>query len=176
METKKKKLEEAKKFLEKLKTNEKSVLFSEEKLNKKLLKKLKKSKYSNDKKLLKLIDLAENNIEQFNENNENIVPARLNYVEEKEIDRSTLCSLDSPFQLMHPDITNLEFLGKSATAPRYALLIVGLYSSKYYVYPIQSRKQLLKYINEFYLKLIKKLVICVFKQKMNFSRQNKRLK
>ena len=44
METKKKKLEEAKKFLEKLKTNEKSVLFSEEKLNKKLLRKLKKIK------------------------------------------------------------------------------------------------------------------------------------
>ena len=158
METKKKKLEEAKKNFEKLKTNEKSVLFSEEKLNKKFLRKLKKSKYSNDKKLLKLIDPAENNIEQFNVNNENIVPIRLNYVEKKEIDRSTLCSLDGPFQLMHPDITNLEFLGKSATTPRYALLIVGLYASKCYVYRIQSRKQLLKYMNEFYIEIDKKFL------------------
>ena len=64
--------------------------------------------------------------------------------------------MDGPFQLMHPDITNLEFLGKSATTPRYALLIVGLYSSKCYVYPIQSRKQLLKYMNEFYIEIDKK--------------------
>ena len=30
-------------------------------------------KYSNDKKLLKLIDLAENNIKKFNAKNENIL-------------------------------------------------------------------------------------------------------
>ena len=43
-------LTEAKATFEKLKTDEKSVLFAEEKINNNLLKKLKKSKYSNDKK------------------------------------------------------------------------------------------------------------------------------
>ena len=41
--------------------------------------------------------------------------------------------MDGPFQLMHADITNLEFLEKSAAMPKYALLIVGLYASKVYV-------------------------------------------
>ena len=59
METKNKILQEAKKnIFEKLKPNGKSVVFSEENLNIRLLKKLKKSRYSDDKKLLKLINLA----------------------------------------------------------------------------------------------------------------------
>ena len=50
--------------------------FLEKKLNIKLVKKFKKSKYSNDKKLLKLTDLAENIIKKFNKNNEKIIPVR----------------------------------------------------------------------------------------------------
>ena len=53
-------LTEAKATFEKLKADENSVLFAEKKINNNLLKKLKKSKYSNDKKLLKLISSAEN--------------------------------------------------------------------------------------------------------------------
>ena len=45
-------------MFENLKTDEKSVLFSEGKLNLKLLKKLKKSSHVNDKKLLKLVNTA----------------------------------------------------------------------------------------------------------------------
>ena len=51
---------EAKKTFEKLKTGENSLLFVEEKINNNLLKKLKKSKHSSDKKLLKLTSSAEN--------------------------------------------------------------------------------------------------------------------
>ena len=105
-----------------------------------MLKKLKKSKYSDHKKLLKLINLAENNIAQFNENNQNSVPIRQDYLEKRKIDRSKLYSMDGLFRLMHTDIANLEFLGKSVTTPRYALLIVDLYSSKCYIYPTRSRK------------------------------------
>ena len=43
MESKQKKLQKAKTIFQSLKTNEKSLLFSEEKLNFKLFKKLKKS-------------------------------------------------------------------------------------------------------------------------------------
>ena len=33
----------------------------------------------------------------------------------KNIDRSILYSFDGPFQLIHADVGNLEFLGKNAT-------------------------------------------------------------
>ena len=98
------------------------MLFSEETLSLKLSKNLKRSTYVNDKKLLKLINVSENSIEGFNKN-DNKISIRLDYVEKREIDRSTLYSFNSPFQLMHADIANLEILGKSATV-RYVLLIV----------------------------------------------------
>ena len=98
------------------------MLFSEETVSLKLSKNLKRSTYINDKKLLKLINVSENSIEGFNKN-DNEISIRLDYVEKREIDRSTLYSFNSPFQLMHADIANLEILGKSATV-RYALLIV----------------------------------------------------
>ena len=128
------------------------MLFSEEKLDLKLFKKLKKSIYVNEKKILKKINVAENSIEEFNKN-DNKTPIRLDYVEKREIDRSTVYSFNSPFQLMHADIANLEFLGKSATVPKYALLIVDLFLSKVYVYPMQLQKQLLKYLNIFYVEI-----------------------
>ena len=128
------------------------MLFSEEKLDLKLFKKLKKSIYVNDKKILKMINVAENSIEEFNKN-DNKTPIRLNYVEKREIDRSTVYSFNSPFQLMHADTANLEFLGKSATVPKYALLIVDLFLLKVYVYPMQLQKQLLKYLNIFYVEI-----------------------
>ena len=134
MESKQKILQEAKIIFESLKTDEKSVLFSEEKLNLKLFKKLKKSINVNDKKLLKLINVAENSTEEFNKN-DNQIPIRLDYVEKREIDRSTLYSLNGPpFNL---STLTLDFLGKSATVPKYALLKVDLLSSKVYVYPVQ---------------------------------------
>ena len=98
------------------------MLFSEETVSLKLSKNLKRSTYINDKKLLKLINVSENSIEGFNKN-DNEISIRLDDVEKREIDRSTLCIFNSPFQLMHADIANLEILGKSATV-RYALLIV----------------------------------------------------
>ena len=98
------------------------MLFSEETISLKLSKNLKRSTYINDKKLLKLINVSENSIEGFNKN-DNKISIRLDDVEKREIDRSTLYSFNSPFQLMHADIANLEILGKSATV-RYALLIV----------------------------------------------------
>ena len=92
--------------------------------------------------------MLENNIEQINDNE---VPIRVDYVEKREIDISTLFSFDGPFQLLHADVANLKFLGKSASVPNYALLIVDLYSSKVYVYLMRSRKQFLKKLEQFYI-------------------------
>ena len=88
--------------------------------------------------LLKLIGLIEKSIDD-----EEKVPTRVDYVEKREIDRSTLSSFDGSFQLIHADVGNLESLGKSATTPRYVLLAVDLYFSKVYIYPMCSRKQIL---------------------------------
>ena len=77
-------------------------------------------------------------------------PTRADYVGKREIDRSTLCSFDGPFQLLHADVGNLEFLGKDATFPQYVLVIVDLFSSKIYTYSMKSRKQILQKIKLFY--------------------------
>ena len=150
MEHKVKVLQETKKTIfNELTTDAKSVLSLRDELNTKLLKKLKKSPFTKDKQLLKLIDLRENKIKKINDDK---VPIRLDYVEKREIDRSTVYSFDFPFQLLHADVGNLEFLGKLASVPNYALLIVDLYlySSKvYYVYPMRSRKQIHKKLEQF---------------------------
>ena len=62
MKNKEKVLKETKNMFEKLKIDLKSFLFSEEKLYKQLLKKLKKSSYSKNNLLLRLINLTEQKI------------------------------------------------------------------------------------------------------------------
>ena len=62
---------------------------------------------------------------------------RIDYVEKREIDHSTLYSFNAPFQLLHADIANLEFLGKNATFSQYVLVIVDLFSSKFYTYSMK---------------------------------------
>ena len=47
-------------------------------------------------------------------------------------------------------VGNLEFLRKSAISPRYVLLVVDLYSSKVYVYPMSFRKLILQMLGHFY--------------------------
>ena len=76
--------------------------------------------------------------------NDDKISTRADFVDKKEIDRSNLYSFDGAFQLIHADIESLEFLGKNATIPRYLMLVVDLYSSKVYFYPMRSRKQILQ--------------------------------
>ena len=82
--------------------------------------------------------------------NEDKAPTRADYVEKREIDRSTLYNFDGPFQLLHADVGNLEFLGKNATFSQYVLVILDLFSSKIYTYSMKSRKQTLKKLKLFY--------------------------
>ena len=83
-------LKQARSIFSSLIADPNSVLFSEEQIDKRLLKKLKKSKYEKDALLLKLILLADNNLD-----NEDKTPTRVDFVVVKrEIDRSTLCIFD----------------------------------------------------------------------------------
>ena len=131
-------LEAAKNTFSMLKIDPSSAAFAEEILDKKLMLKLKKSKYVEDKNFVKLVNLLENNVifEQ------NVDVKRTDFVEKKEIDRSTLYSFDAPFRLFHADIGNLEYLGKNATFLQYVLVLVDLFSLKVYTYPMKSRKQI----------------------------------
>ena len=68
----------------------------------------------------------------------------MTFVEKKDdVDRSTLYGFDGPFELLHAEVGNLEFLGKSATDPKYCLLFVDLFTSKVYVYPMKLTKPIL---------------------------------
>ena len=145
----KKVLKEARTIFNNLKTDPNSALFSEERIDQWLLKKLKKSRYSVDSQLVELILLADNR--DFLEVDK--TPTRADYVEKREIESSTWNRFDEPFQLLHADVRNLEFLGKNAEIPQYALMVVDLYSSKVYVYPMRSRKQILQKMKLFYNKV-----------------------
>ena len=116
------------------------MLFTIEQLNKKVLKKLKKSLYEKDKELFNFFSLLENK-DDFDKDKKVPLPIKATYVEKgDDIDRSTLYSFPGPFELLHADVANLEFLGKSAADPKYCLIIVDLFTSKMYSYPMKNRK------------------------------------
>ena len=148
MDIEKKSLKFERTAFDMLKTDPASAAFAEEILDKKLLLKIKKSKYKDDKNFFKVV----NNL-FLNNNEPNFEPEIVNrsdYIEKREIDHSTLCSFDGPFQLVHADVANLEFLGKKITFPKYALVLVDLFSSKTYTYRMKSRKQIRQRLEEFY--------------------------
>ena len=65
-------------------------------------------------------------------------------------DQSTLYSVSKPFELLHADNADLRFLAKSAVDPKYCLLVVDLFTSKVYVYPMKNRTLLAKKLEIFY--------------------------
>ena len=137
------KLAKLKTLFRNLQIEAKSILFTEEKINEKLLKKLKKSDYDKDTTFVKEGKLFKGNI-NVNDDEKKSRPIKMTFAEKKDdVDRSTLYSFDGPFQLLHADIGNLEFLGKSATDPKYCLLFVDLFTSKVYVYHMKLRKSIL---------------------------------
>ena len=121
----KKVLKETKTIFNYLKTELKSVSFLEGKIDKRLLKKTIKSKYLKDSQLLKLLLLADN--KDFLDDDK--TPTRTDYIEKREIDRSTLYNFDRPFHLLHADVQILEFLQRNATFLQYVLVVVDLYLS-----------------------------------------------
>ena len=141
-------MEDAKKVFNQLKVDPQSVAFAEELLNKRLLVRLKKSKYPKDKLFFKIVnDLDREKSVIFNPETVN----RTDYVEKRDIDRSTLYSFSRPLKLLHADVANLEFLGKNATFPQYVILVVDLFSSKTYTYLMRSRRQIRDRLEQFYL-------------------------
>ena len=145
----KKLLKEARTVFNNLKTDPNTVLFSEEKIDNRLLKKLKKPKYLKYSKLLKLILLPDN--KYFLDDDKE--PTRTGYIKKREIGMSALYSFDGPIQLLYANIRNLEIVRRNATFLLQVLVIANLYSSKIYVYSTRYRKQMLRKIKLCTMKL-----------------------
>ena len=72
------------------------------------------------------------------------------------IDHSTLYSIQAPFDLLHADVGDLRFLGKSGADPRYCLLLVDLFTSKVYVYGMKNRYLIPLKLEKFYKEVASK--------------------
>ena len=138
-----------KNLYKKLLENENSVLFAADKINQRLLSRLKKSSYDKDQVFYRLFKKLENEEE---EEEEEQVPFYTPFVEQKkDIDRSSaLYSINGPLQFFHADLAYLQFFAKSAVDPKYALICVDLFTSKVYVYTLRTKNNLFKKIEEFY--------------------------
>ena len=136
-----------------LQKDSKSVFYSISNLSRTLLNKAKKATYAKDNVFLNLYNQLED--KNFYQNiNLPLVPPFVN--KRSNIDRSTLYSISKPFESINADITDLRFLAKSAVDPKYCLLVVDLFSSKIYVYPMKSRSLLAKKLKLFYNDIKKK--------------------
>ena len=135
----------------KLLKNENSVLFAADKINQRLLNRLKKSSYEKDQVFYKLFKKLEQNEEE-NEKEHGEIPFYTPFVEQrKDIDRSSaLYMINGPLQFFHADLAFLQFFAKSAVDPKYALVCVDLFTSKVYVYTMRTKNNLFKKMEEFY--------------------------
>ena len=130
-----------------LQNDPKIVFYSVGNLSKTIINKAKKSVYNKDKVFVNLYE----KLEDKNFHNKETVPLVTLFVEKKSnIDESTLYSISKSFERLHGDIADLRFLTKSAVDPKYCLLVVGLFTSKVYVYPVKNRSLLAKKMEMFY--------------------------
>ena len=139
----------------KLIENQNSVLFAIDKINARILNRLKKSSYDKDQVFYKL-----ENEEEEDDKDEQQIPFYTPFIEQKkDIDRSSaLYSINGPLQFFHADLAYLQFFAKSAIDPKYALLCVDLFTSKVYVYTLRSKNNLFKKLEEFYKEIDSKRI------------------
>ena len=145
-----------KNLFNKLINDQNSVFFSADKINKTLLNKGRKSNYEKDKVFYNLFSKIEDKNVIY-EKKKDRLPFYTPFIpQKKNIDRSTLYSLNGPMQFFHADIAYLQFLAKSAVDPKYALVCVDLFTSKIYVYTMRNRSNLTSKLEKFYQDIQKK--------------------
>ena len=89
-------VEKVKRLFNKLQVDSKSVLFTQERLNEKLLKKLNESKYEKDKEFVNIFNLI--NDKKLFDKKDCSSPRKAEYVKKSDdIDRSNLFSFQDPF-------------------------------------------------------------------------------
>ena len=130
-----------------LQKDPKSVFYSVGNLSKSILNKANKSLYEKDKFFVNLFNQLEDK-KFYRRNNLPLVTPFVNKT--NNIDHSTLYSIGKPFELLHAGIADTRFLAKSAVDPKYCLLLVDLFTSKIYVYPMKNKSLLRKKSKIFY--------------------------
>ena len=131
-----------------LQKDPKSTFYLETSITKKILRKLSKSTYEKDLVFKNIYDELD---EKESLEQKEIIPLRTPFIEQKkEIDRSTLYSVEEPLKKFHADIADIRFFSKSAVDPKYVLLIVDLFTSKIYIYQMKNRTLLAKKLRKFY--------------------------
>ena len=132
-----------------LQKDPKSIFYLVRHVSRTLFNKTMKSTFEKDKVFVNLYDQSEN--KNFKKSNQDILPITTPFYDFKSnVDHSTLYSVGKPFELLHADIADTRFLAKSAVDPKYCLLLVDLFTSKVYIYPIKSRNLLAKKLKLFY--------------------------
>ena len=127
------------------------------------MKKASKSFYEKDQVFVKLFNQLE---EKIFYQKHNILLVVTPFISSKSnVDHSRLYSIGKLFELLHADIADTRFPAKSAVDPKYCLLLVDLFTSKVYIYPMKNRSLLLKK-----LRLKKEQVQCVFNQIWNLNK------
>ena len=118
-----------------------SVFYAADCINKKLINRSKTSFYDNDKVFVKLYKESENIKKIYNdENNQPNLTLATPFTEKKrDTDCLTLYSFKGLFKLLHADTADLIFLAKSTVNPKYYLLVVNLFTSKIYIYPMKKK-------------------------------------
>ena len=145
-----------KNLFRKLVNDQKSVFFSADKINQTLLNKGRKSIYQKDKVFYNLFKKIDDKDEIYDKEKERIPFYTPFTPQKKDIDQSTLFSLNGPMQFFHADIAYLQFLAKSAVDTKFALVCVDLFTSKIYFYTMKARKNLASKLEIFYKEIQKK--------------------
>ena len=130
-----------------LQNDPKSIFYTTNKLSKWLIKKAKTAFYDKDKVFVNLYEQLEDKDFYKNENWPLVTPFT---DKETNIDHSMLYSFSKSFQMLNADIADLGFLAKSAADPKYCLLLVELFASKIYFYPMKNRSLLAKKLELLY--------------------------
>ena len=132
-----------------LQKNPKNIFYLVGNVSGTLFNKASKSTFENDKAFVSLYDQLEN--KNFKKSNQDNLPITMPFYDFKSnLDHSTLYSVGKPFELLHADIADTRFLAKSAVDPKYCLLLVDLFTSKVYIYPMKSTNLLAKKLKLFY--------------------------
>ena len=148
--------QKAKNLYRTLITDQKSIFYAMDAVTKGLVKKARTSLYPKDKVFVKIYNEIDNNSKKRNIIKEK-PPLNTAFIEKQEdVDRPTLYSFSCPFEVLHADIADIRFLGKSAADLKYCLLFLDLFTSMIYIYPMKKRSLLHKKMLIFYKGIPKK--------------------
>ena len=126
-------------------TDQKSIFYATDRVAKGLVKKTRKSLYSKDKVFVKIYNEIDNSSSKKTNIINEKLPLNIPFIEKwEDVERSTLYSFSGAFEVLQADIADIWFLGKSAADPKYCFLLVDLFTSVIYTYPMKKRSLLAK--------------------------------